>query len=135
MSGLGKAVRRSRQEMVLSLPLGSAGTAAMPSETEVQDGGTWGMIDKFRATAAEAVDSMNWWLRDEGKAENTGKAVTQSGTSIVDIQTSETYGIHPTFPPADGCMRGQIVAFMYRPSRSFLLNPACRSSTVPTVSM
>lgn len=86
----------TEQEQAALLPYGDGidDKVVLPSEDEVRDAGIWGLDDAARATAENAEDSTNWWLRTLG-SDNTAKAVTQNGTQIVDIATTQTNGIRP----------------------------------------
>ncbi len=66
----------------------------LPSEEEVKDSGTWTFSAAARATAESGQPGTNWWLRTPG-SDDTARAVTQNGTQIVDIATTQTNGIRP----------------------------------------
>lgn len=86
------------QEQAAVLPYGVESITdkvVIPSENEAKDSGTWSLDNDARATAENAEDSTDWWLRTAGSTGDTHRAVTQNGTQIVDIATSQTNGVRP----------------------------------------
>lgn len=85
------------QEQAALMPYNSDGITekvVLPSEDEVENGGTWGFTEHARATAEGGQAGTDWWLRILGDG-STARVVTQNGTQIVEIATTQENGIRP----------------------------------------